>query len=118
MNTTDRPLTDRQQQILAWIAAYVRVHGFGPTVREVAAAMGSVSPNGAMSLIRPLRRKGYLRPHNGKKARQLLPVPRPAGEIRVERNADGVRLTIGELVAALLSESEAAQLAQQILNVL
>lgn len=57
----DRPeLTPRQRQVLETIQqAYGRA-GFGPTIREIADAMGISSPNGVVSHLRALAAKGYI----------------------------------------------------------
>ena len=62
MTTTTelQPLTDRQREILAWLAGYIRDHGFSPTVREVVQAFGFHGPSGAMAHLRPLKRKGWI----------------------------------------------------------
>lgn len=62
MTTTTQltPLTDRQREILAWLARYIADHGYSPTVREVCQAFGYVSVNGAMCHLHPLRKKGWL----------------------------------------------------------
>lgn len=54
------PLTDRQREILAWVDGYIRDHGFSPTIRELCRAFGFKSPNGAVSHLTPLRKKGAL----------------------------------------------------------
>jgi repressor LexA len=59
--TTDRiPLTERQKEILAWIAEFISRNGFSPTVRELCLAFNFASTEGAMCHLRPLRRKGWL----------------------------------------------------------
>lgn len=54
------PLTERQREILAWVDAYIRDKGYSPTVRELCVAFRFKSPNGAMSHLTPLRKKGRL----------------------------------------------------------
>lgn len=53
-------LTPRQQQCLDYIAGYIREHGYPPSMREIMAAMGIVSPNGVMSKLRALERAGRI----------------------------------------------------------
>lgn len=64
--TTPTPptLTTRQQEVLAFIRqnAYL----YGPTVREIAAALDIKSPNGVVCHIKALERKGYVRRIPGK----------------------------------------------------
>ena len=59
--TATRPaLTARQQAVLDWIGGFIDVHGYSPTVRQVAHAFSWASPNAASVHLGPLRRKGYL----------------------------------------------------------
>ena len=59
--TATRPaLTARQQAVLDWIGGFIDVHGYSPTVRQVAHAFSWASPNAASVHLGPLRRKGYV----------------------------------------------------------
>ena len=62
MTTTTalQPLTARQREILVWLAGYIRDHGYSPTVRDVCQAFNFAAINGAMSHLKPLRRKGWI----------------------------------------------------------
>lgn len=62
MTTTTpfQPLTERQREILVWLFRYIDEHGYSPTVRELCQAFSFDSPNGAVSHLRPLRRKGWV----------------------------------------------------------
>ena len=53
------PLTKRQQEVLDFIAA--NSHLYGPTVREIAAALSISSPNGVVCHLKALERKGRIR---------------------------------------------------------
>jgi repressor LexA len=53
-------LTDRQNEILLYIANFIGNNGYAPTVREIAAHFGFNSPNGAKKHIETLHKKGYL----------------------------------------------------------
>jgi SOS-response transcriptional repressor LexA len=53
-------LTARQQQMYDFIRGYIRDHGFSPSVREIGAALGITSPNGVLSQVRALEKKGRL----------------------------------------------------------
>jgi len=59
--TEKTELTERQQEILDRIKAYIHEHGYSPSVRDVAAENGMNSSNGAKSVIDVLQKKGYLR---------------------------------------------------------
>lgn len=63
--TADQPqLTDRQREVLAFIAANMGY--FGPTVREIAAALGVASTTAVVGHLEALERKGYIKRHAGK----------------------------------------------------
>src|SRR5580693_8951955 len=67
--STDRPrppLTDRQAECLGIIRRHWIDQGCSPTTRYICGQMGmGASPEGAMTHIRPLVRKGYLRAVEG-----------------------------------------------------
>lgn len=71
--TARRPLTPRQQSVLDWIAGFIDVHGYSPTVREVAFAFNLKSPNAVTVHLNPLRKKGYVTWVDGQ-ARTIRPV--------------------------------------------
>jgi SOS-response transcriptional repressor LexA len=54
------PPTPRQAEMLDFIRGHIRDHGFSPSVREIGAALGITSPNGVLSQIRALEKKGRL----------------------------------------------------------
>ena len=54
----DDTLTSRQAQVLDFISA--NSHLYGPTVREIATAMGISSPNGVLCHLAALERKGKI----------------------------------------------------------
>lgn len=56
-------LTPRQQAVRQFIATYVAVHGYPPTVRELCAQFGIRSPNGMICHLRALERKGAIARH-------------------------------------------------------
>lgn len=60
-----KPLTERQREILNWIARYIGERGFSPTVRELCQAFRFDSPNGAMCHLVPLRKKGWINWQDG-----------------------------------------------------
>jgi repressor LexA len=69
MDTQQKPvLTNRQAEALAFILANACL--YGPTVREIATAMGITSPNGVVCHLRSLEAKGLIRRHP-KKARGI-----------------------------------------------
>jgi repressor LexA len=59
-----KPLTERQQAVLAFVEEFCRLKGYPPTVREVAAHFG-VQPRAAADHLAALKKKGYLRREPG-----------------------------------------------------
>jgi hypothetical protein len=53
-------LTHRQWQMLRLIASHLLEFGRPPTIRWLGEAMGIRSPNGVVSILTPLERKGYV----------------------------------------------------------
>jgi len=56
-------LTQRQQQILHYVATCIRRSGYVPSVREVGRAVGLRSPSTVHQHLAALERKGYIRRH-------------------------------------------------------
>jgi repressor LexA len=63
---TIKPLTQRQQSVLDWIVGFIKVHHYGPTVREVAFAFNFKNPNAAAVHLNQLRKKGHVTWEDGK----------------------------------------------------
>jgi len=57
---TERPLTERQQQVLDYIACHIHDRGIPPTVREIGKHFGITSPNGVAGHLQRLERKGCI----------------------------------------------------------
>ena len=55
-----RPLTARQQEILALIKQHISDTGFPPTRAEIARTLGFKSPNAAEEHLKALARKGVI----------------------------------------------------------
>lgn len=72
------PLTHRDASALREIRAYWQAHGYGPNLRELAAAFGSNSTSVAHGVVAQLEQ------------RQLVETPRLAGGERIAR---ALRLT-------------------------
>ena len=53
-------LTRRQQEILCYIEAFVKSHGFPPSVREIASHFNLVSASGVHKHVKALVKKNYL----------------------------------------------------------
>jgi repressor LexA len=61
-----KPLTERQQQILDLIGAWVQELGFPPTRVEICEVMGFRSPNAAEDHLRAIAKKGHIELTAGK----------------------------------------------------
>src|SRR4029077_17310465 len=61
----DRRLTDRQRDVLAFIARCIDDNDVPPSLQEIGQAMGGISPTAALAHVAALEKKGYLRrtPH-------------------------------------------------------
>lgn len=55
-----RPLTAKQEQVLAFIREKLTTQGHSPTVREIAAHMGVLSSCSAQRVTEALERKGFI----------------------------------------------------------
>jgi repressor LexA len=64
-----KELTDRQKQVLSFIADYIKKHSYPPTIREIAEDF-SISVKGAHDHITALRKKGHLK-HIDKRPRTM-----------------------------------------------
>ena len=64
-----KDLTERQKEILSFIAEYIKKNSYPPTIREIADNY-SISVKGAHDHITALRKKGFLK-HAGKRPRTM-----------------------------------------------
>lgn len=67
-------LTHTEKQILRALKQYHQQHGFYPTVRELAAAMGKRSFSNFPKYYRSLEAKGYMIRHEGSSPRLEFPL--------------------------------------------
>jgi repressor LexA len=74
-----KPLTDRQQAVLAFVEEFCGLKGYPPTVREVAGHFG-IQPRAAADHLAALKRKGYLHREPGR-SRGLALFPRTPGAV-------------------------------------
>jgi SOS-response transcriptional repressor LexA len=59
----DRPLTSRQKAVHKFMLSYQKKHGFPPTLRETAAAIGCWHQSSARCHMRSMVAKGAVRTH-------------------------------------------------------
>lgn len=81
-------LTPRQAEVLNYIAMFDRVHGFCPSVSEIAKHIGLTSKSGVVRITDDLVKRGLLRkqPH---KVRALTVVHRIPTPQQIARLGDG-----------------------------
>ncbi len=65
-------LTERQLEVLRFIARQIEDHGYPPTIREIGEALDIRSTNGVNDHLKALERKGYLT-RDPVKSRALIP---------------------------------------------
>ncbi len=65
-------LTDRQLEVLRYIARQIEAHGYPPTIREIGEALDIRSTNGVNDHLKALERKGFLS-RDRVKSRALIP---------------------------------------------
>lgn len=53
-------VTDRQEEVLAFIRKFMRKFSYPPTVRDIGKGLGIGSPNGVMCHLKALGKKGLL----------------------------------------------------------
>lgn len=63
---TEKPLTERQQQVLDVVRRSVSENGFPPSVREIGEAVGLKSPSTVKHHLDTLERRGLLQRHSGR----------------------------------------------------
>lgn len=69
-------LTERQADILNWIALHAQQNGYPPTMREIGDQFGISSLNGVRDHLKALQRKGYIDRDAGKsRTIQILEMP-------------------------------------------
>jgi repressor LexA len=88
-----KELTDRQKEVLSFIASYLKKNSYPPTIREIADHY-SISVKGAHDHITALRKKGFLK--------QVDKRPRTMGLVHVkpDESSDLVEIPILGSVAA------------------
>lgn len=69
-------LTERQEQVLGFIAETIRERGYPPTIREIGTALQIRSTNGVNDHLKALERKGFIE-RSGAKSRAILVVALP-----------------------------------------
>lgn len=86
-------LTPRQQQLLDFIAARARQSAVGPSVAEMALALGLSSPSSVHHLLVSLENRGYIR-RAAHRARSITILPRPSPDAQERDNGFSERATL------------------------
>lgn len=81
-----RGLTDRQRQVLEFIAQSITDTGYPPTIREIGQALEIRSTNGVNDHLRALERKGFIERGNAK-SRAIQVTPQGEGELGYQPTA-------------------------------
>lgn len=71
---SERPLTQREQEVLRVIEQFYVSHGYGPSYRDLAAKLKIKSTNGVADFLHALARKGQLAVVPSGKSRAFVPV--------------------------------------------
>jgi repressor LexA len=79
-------LTDRQLEVLRFIARQIEDCGYPPTIREIGEALDIRSTNGVNDHLKALERKGFLS-RDPVKSRALIPTPAARGVLGGGRDA-------------------------------
>ena len=85
-------LTDRQLEVLRFIAREIDERGYPPTIREIGEALDIRSTNGVNDHLKALERKGYLT-RDPVKSRALIPTPQAKHALGEEPPSNVVPLT-------------------------
>lgn len=93
--------TARQTEVLAAIRTLTAAHGYSPTLREIASAIGSSSTQGVSDMLAGLQKKGALRFTAGVARSVVLTEAGGADAAALERIARAlVRMEAGDLRTA------------------
>lgn len=79
MSTTPNDgLTTKQRKIRDYVRDHVLSKGYGPSVREIGERFGINSPNGVLTHLRALEKKGAMMPaeKNGRKLARAFVFPK------------------------------------------
>lgn len=98
-----KKLTERQQEVLAFITEHQNSNGFPPTNSEIADAMAFHSPNASTFHLQALQRKGYITIIPGKaRGIQITGTQSPVAQ------RDEALVVLRELLACSVGSAERA----------
>src|SRR5215208_2244761 len=84
-------LTDRQLEVLRFIAQEIDERGYPPTIREIGEALGIASTNGVNDHLKALEKKGFLS-RDPVKSRALNPTSHGRAALGSDRGSNVVSL--------------------------
>lgn len=98
-------ITRRQSQVLAFIGSHTKEHGFAPSYREIASALGLQSKGNVARIVAALKQRGAVEA-----------LPHKARSIDISRSPKGRRSLATDLAQALerlaVAEERIARLEQ------
>jgi repressor LexA len=92
-------LTDRQLEVLRFIATQIEECGYPPTIREIGEALDIRSTNGVNDHLKALERKGCLT-RDPVKSRALIPTPRAREVLAAGQGEHGNVISLASRIAA------------------
>ena len=93
-------LTDRQKEVLSYIAGYIDAWGKAPSFDEICSHFGFASYNTVSTHLNTLEKKGYIRRPGGKNKKRAIEVLSPVETRRFEFPLLG-RVAAGEPIEAI-----------------
>jgi repressor LexA len=96
-------LTDRQLEVLRFIAEQIEERGYPPTIREIGEALEIRSTNGVNDHLKALERKGFLT-RDPVKSRALMPTSAAREALGGARGGEVIPITRGERAAGRIVE--------------
>ncbi|MDO4557783.1 MAG: transcriptional repressor LexA [Planctomycetia bacterium] len=95
MQQTSNIPTPRQQELYEFIRDQIYEQGYGPTVRELCERFDIHSPNGAVSHLKALQKKGYIeRRANRSRAIRLLKDPTHPSRLPIVARVSGRQISM------------------------
>ncbi len=96
-------LTDRQLEVLRFIAEQIEDHGYPPTIREIGEALDIRSTNGVNDHLKALERKGFLQ-RDPVKSRAVMPTERAREALGGDKGAEVIPLSRAAKAASRMVE--------------
>lgn len=88
-----QPLTDRQQQVLSFIASYIDNNGYPPSQREIGAHLGVCGTVPVIKHLEALKKKGFLKRDSHSRAIALTAASAPTVSLPIAGTVRAGQLT-------------------------